>query len=219
MKKILLISLLLVAGVLTAAAQRTPVKSHSFAFMGLEAGGSANWYQLADGLERDGFGFGGFYAGMHIEFLAGNRLQHGIVVDEGVEKLQGKIKNPFVFEGAGFNTKLYNIYVKPGYKYAFRNSLFVEVFAQLDIPVGQTIIEPTTNRTQHEADVKEKTKLGFSVGIAGGRNITDNFAIVFRLKKSFTDYFAYDSLMPYMGPGMNKGAIIFQMGFSLGFNL
>lgn len=219
MKKTLLISLFIVTCALTAAAQSAPVKHHNWAFMGIEAGSSNNWYQLEDGLEREGFGFGGFYAGMHIEFLFGDRQQHGIVVDEGAEKLQGKIKNPMVFDGTPFNTRLYNIYVKPGYKYSFRNTFFIEVFPQLDIPVAQTVIEPTTSMTKHEADVNEKTKLGFSIGIAAGRNLTDNLAIVFRLKKSFTDYFACDSLLPYIGPGMNKGGLIFQMGLSFGFGM
>jgi hypothetical protein len=115
--------------------------------------------------------------------------------------------------------KVTNLYVKLGYKYTFRNSFFVEVFPQLDIPLNPTVVGPTTEHVSYTPSTTEKTKLGFAIGVSAGRNITDNFAIVFRLKKSFTDYFNYDAYGNYMLPGATKGAIIFQMGMVLGFNM
>ncbi|MBQ3813330.1 MAG: outer membrane beta-barrel protein [Bacteroidales bacterium] len=218
MKKIVLFALLLCMGSSLALAQRVPVKHHSWAFMGLEGGVSNNWYTLSEPYKLSGFGFGGYYVGLHIEFLAGNRQQHGFFVDEGVEAIKGKIQAPGLYEGT-VDSKVTNLYVKAGYKYAFRNAFFVEVFPQLDIPLNPTIIDPTTERREITPSTREKTKLGFSIGASVGRNITDNLAVVFRVKKSFTDYFYSDVYTPYMFPGVTKGSFIFQIGLVLGFNL
>lgn len=218
MKKILLIVVLALTCVFQVSAQRTPVKHHGWAFMGLEGGASTNWYQFNEPYQRNGAGFGGYYAAFHVEFLMGNRQQHGICLDEGVEWLKGKSKAPLMYDGTVEN-KVTNLYVKLGYKYTFRNTFFVEVFPQLDIPLNPTVVGPTTEHVSYTPSTTEKTKLGFAIGVSAGRNITDNFAIVFRLKKSFTDYFNYDAYGNYMLPGATKGAIIFQMGMVLGFNM
>lgn len=186
--------------------------------MGLEGGASTNWYTLSEPYKLNGAGFGGFYAALHMEFLMGDRQQHGICADEGVETLRGKTKAPGLYEGSVEN-KVTNLYVKLGYKYTFRNAFFVEIFPQLDIPLVPTIIDPTTARKEITPSTKEKTKLGFSVGASVGKNFTDNLAVVFRVKKSFTDYFNSDVFIPYMVPGATKGSVIFQIGIVLGFNL
>ncbi|MCR5827762.1 MAG: hypothetical protein K6G53_05040 [Bacteroidales bacterium] len=216
MKKTLLTCVLAIACILTAQAQRTPVKTHDFAFMGIEGGSGMNWFQLEDPYELSGAGFGNYYVGMHLEFLFGDRQQHGIITNEGIESFKGNIKCPTAFEGVA-KASVINLFCKIGYKYSFRNTIFVEVFPQLDIPLTPKIITPANNTI--ERPTGEKTKVGFSLGVAVGKNFTDNLALVFRVKKSFTDFFDSDVFFPYMTKGGNKGNITAQMGIVIGFNL
>lgn len=220
MKKLIFI-LLTLAFLLPAAAQRTPVKSHEWAFMGLEAGSGANWFQVSEPYSRSGFGFGDFFVGMHMEFLFGNRQQHGIFVNEGVQWLKGKFKST-EYDGQ-VSGKVINLYVRPGYKYTFRNAMFIEVYPQLDIPMNPTITDPHVNNPrEYTPPATDKQAIGFGVGAGWGYNFSDNLAMVMRLTQSFTNMFDGDRADTYgewFSPGACKGNLMFEMGFILGFGL
>lgn len=220
MKKILILFLSLSCS-LSAIAQRAPVKSHEWAFMGLEGGSGGNWFQVSSPYSRSGFGFGDFFVGLHVEFLFGSRQQHGIFVNEGVQWLKGKFKST-EYDGQ-VSGKVTNLYVRPGYKYTFRNAMFIEVYPQLDIPMNPTITDPYVDRPkEYTPPVTDKQEIGFGLGAGWGYNFSDNLAMVMRLTQSFTNFFYGDKTDAYgnwFTPGACKGNLLFEMGFILGFGL
>lgn len=211
MKKIILAAAtaLLMA---TSMSAQAPVKHHDWAFMGLEAGSNYSFWSVTNNPYHKITPQPGWVASMHIEFLFGNRQQHGINANVGAEALVSGVQE--IEKGGTHRVQSTDVFVALGYKYTFRNQIFLEVRPQYDIYAACK--RSINGTTEAEHDPNEKSPSGFSVGVGTGYNFTDNIAMFLRYKKGFGDMFNSVGVMPLE---CKETCGVLEMGITFGLTL
>ena len=206
------ITMAAILAVTGAAWAQEPVKKHDWAFIGLEVGPNYTFWSVSDNPYHKISPQPGIVGSMHVEFLFGKRQQSGINLNVGVEWLNAGVQE--VENGSTHRVQAMDVFFALGYKYTFRNGIFLEIRPQFDIYASCERRLNGTSEAKH--DPKAKSPMGFSVGAGAGYNFTDNFAVFFRYKKGFGDIFNSVGVMPLE---CKETAGILEMGITFGLTM
>jgi len=209
MKKIILAVALAICA---AAAVQAQTFSHRDIFMSVEAAGNMGSYSISDSAYDTGFK-PGWTGGFNMEAHLGDLQQYAMIISGKF----GPHNGTWSVADVEYQASYFTIGAYFGFRYLFRNKMFLEIMPGMDLPFSHKVKTPDgTVIKRQDSDPVDEDIFAFSVYGGVGYYINDFMTVFFRANKGFTDMFRNDRYNP---TAIKETPVRFELGMSFGIGI